>query len=59
MECGDCEPHINVTINEDDIVNGAIEVVKVIRPDWPEKLFQHKVQYFLISNLLFTDKFND
>ncbi|KAL6428427.1 hypothetical protein ACFW04_008599 [Cataglyphis niger] len=30
-----CEEHLNITIHEDKIIDGAIDVIKKIRPSWP------------------------
>lgn len=29
------EPHIDITIEENEVMKGAIEIVKIIRPSWP------------------------
>lgn len=37
------EPHIDITLKEDDIVRGAIEIVRTIRPYWSKDEFHYKV----------------
>lgn len=38
-----CEEHLNITIDEDKIIYGAIEVIKRIRPSWPLQELHFKV----------------
>ena len=39
------EPHYDISINEYDIINGAKEIVKRIRPSWPNDQLLHKVNF--------------
>lgn len=41
------EPHLDVTINENEIVDGAKEVIKRIRPMWPLDKLNFKVTNFI------------
>lgn len=35
MDILDVEPHIDVTIDENEVIKGATEIIKTIRPNWP------------------------
>lgn len=47
MEPSNEEPHYNLCIKENDIIAGAKEVVKLLRPSWPTQNLQHKVEFTL------------
>lgn len=42
------EPHLNITIDENEIVDGAKEVIKRIRPTWPLNNLHFKVKSYKI-----------
>lgn len=37
------EPHFDITINENEIIDGAKEIVTKIRPSWPLDKLHFKV----------------
>ena len=37
------EPHIDITIEENEVIKGATEIVKIIRPTWPAAQLLFKV----------------
>ena len=41
------EQHLDITIDENKIVDGAIEIIKKIRPTWPLDKLHFKVKYFI------------
>ena len=43
MEPVEVEPHFDISINENSIINGAEEIVKLLRPSWPSDQLSHKV----------------
>jgi hypothetical protein len=43
MESIIIEPHFDICINENDIITGAKEIVKCLRPSWPSDQLLHKV----------------
>lgn len=41
------EEHFNITIDENEIIDGAKDIIKRIRPSWPFQQLQFKViQHF-------------
>ncbi|KAJ8668303.1 hypothetical protein QAD02_009966 [Eretmocerus hayati] len=52
MELSTDVPHFNVCISDDDIINGAKEIVKRLRPSWPSDQFLYKIFTNGISNKL-------
>lgn len=38
-----CEEYLNITIDEDKIIDGAIDIIKRIRPSWPLQELHFKV----------------
>ncbi|XP_076287931.1 ethanolamine kinase 1 [Lasioglossum baleicum] len=46
------EPHLDVTIHENEIVDGAVEIIKKIRPAWPVDDLQFKIFNDGITNKL-------
>lgn len=44
------EVHLDITVDENDLIKGATEVVKSIRPNWPVDQFQFKVILNTINN---------
>ncbi|XP_014212570.1 ethanolamine kinase 1 [Copidosoma floridanum] len=63
MESGIKEPHFSISICENDIINGAMEIVKLLRPMWPSDQLLHKIFTNGISNKLVGiwcgDKYNE
>lgn len=37
------EPHFDIFIDENDIISGAKEIVKRLRPSWSNEQLSHKV----------------
>ncbi|XP_031836539.1 ethanolamine kinase 1 isoform X1 [Nomia melanderi] len=46
------EPHLDITVDENEIISGAIEIIKRIRPTWPLNNLQFKVFTNGITNKL-------
>jgi hypothetical protein len=44
-------PHCPVTIEENDIINGAAEILKFIRPQWEKDQISYKVNYIFPSKI--------
>lgn len=40
------EPHLDITINDDNIIDGAKEIIKRIRPTWPS----HRLLFKMFTN---------
>lgn len=38
-----CEEHLNITIDENEIIIGAKDIIKRIRPTWPLEQLHFKV----------------
>lgn len=38
-----CEQHLDVTIDENEIINGAKDIIKKIRSSWPLEQLHFKV----------------
>lgn len=47
MEPSPEEPHFNITINENDVIAGAKQIVSHLRPSWPSDQLSHKVLWFI------------
>ncbi|XP_072390670.1 ethanolamine kinase [Diabrotica undecimpunctata] len=45
-------PHVNVEVSENDIQNGALQILKVIRPNWEESSITFKLLTDGITNKL-------
>lgn len=45
------EPYFDVTIDENEIVDGAKEIIKKIRPTWPLEKLHFKVRNFANDNI--------
>lgn len=41
------EQHLDITIDESEIVDGAKEIIKKIRPTWPLDKLHFKVKHFI------------
>ncbi|KAK2579824.1 hypothetical protein KPH14_007510 [Odynerus spinipes] len=46
------EPHLDITIDENEIEKGAVEIIKAIRPSWPLDQLQFKLFTNGITNKL-------
>lgn len=41
------EPHFDITVDENEIINGAKEIIKKLRPTWPSDKLHFKVINFM------------
>lgn len=47
-----CEEHLNITIDENEIIVGAKDIIKRIRPSWPSQQLHFKVIFGIFYKLL-------
>lgn len=45
MDILSVEPHIDITIDENEVIKGATEIIKTIRPTWPIDQLLFKVNF--------------